>query len=298
MSHKKEDQQRTEDLNNTINQSDPKDIYRTRGQQSIHSSQIHTGILQDRPYTKPYINSYSLASLVAQMVKNLPAVQETWVRSLGREDPLEKVMATHSSILAWRIPWAEEPGRLQSTGLQRVRHGWATEHNTRLLLLLLLSRFSHVWLCVTPQTAAHQAPPSLGFSRQEHWSRLPFPSPMHESEKWKWSRSVMSDEASGCYVGFYKQICMQLGDIFLKWTGILFMNSFEPYLWVQRYHQKIPLHQLLQRSAHRSHALPLFLDLIIISLYIKNRTGIGRRKRHVHSQKMRNLLSKIILTSQ
>ena len=52
----------------------------------------------------------------------------------------------------------------------------------------LLSRFSHVRLCATPETAAHQAPPSLGFSKQEHWSGLPFPSPMHESEKWKWSR--------------------------------------------------------------------------------------------------------------
>ena len=62
-----------------------------------------------------------------------------------------------------------------------------------LLLLLLLSRFSRVRLCVTPQTAAHQAPPPLGFSRQEHWSGLPFPSPVHESEKWKWSRSVVSD---------------------------------------------------------------------------------------------------------
>ena len=62
-----------------------------------------------------------------------------------------------------------------------------------LLLLLLLSRFSHVRLCVTPEMAAHQAPPSLGFSRQEHWSKLPFPSPMHESEKWKGSCSVMSD---------------------------------------------------------------------------------------------------------
>ena len=60
-------------------------------------------------------------------------------------------------------------------------------------LLLLLSRFSHVWLCATPQMAAHQAPLSLGFSRQEHWSGLPFSSPVHESEKWKWSRSVVSD---------------------------------------------------------------------------------------------------------
>ena len=63
-----------------------------------------------------------MASLVAQMVKRLPAMQETWVRSLGREDPLEKEMATHSSILAWRIPWTEEPGRLQSMGSQRVGH--------------------------------------------------------------------------------------------------------------------------------------------------------------------------------
>ena len=54
------------------------------------------------------------ASLVAKLVRNLPAMQETQVRSLGREDPLEKEMATHSSILAWRIPWAEEPGRLYS----------------------------------------------------------------------------------------------------------------------------------------------------------------------------------------
>ena len=59
---------------------------------------------------------------MAQMVKNLPAMQETWVPSLGWEDPLEEEMATHSNILAWRIPWTEEPGRLQSKGLQRVGH--------------------------------------------------------------------------------------------------------------------------------------------------------------------------------
>ena len=62
------------------------------------------------------------ASLVAQMVKNLPAMWETWVRPLSWEDPLKKGTATHSSILAWRIPWTEEPGRLQSMGSQRVRH--------------------------------------------------------------------------------------------------------------------------------------------------------------------------------
>ena len=64
-----------------------------------------------------------------------------------------------------------------------------------LLLLLLLSRFGPVRLCATPEMATHQAPPSLGFSRQEHWSGLPFPSLMHESEKWKWSRSVVSDSS-------------------------------------------------------------------------------------------------------
>ena len=58
------------------------------------------------------------ASLVAQMVKHLPAMRETWVQSMGWEDPLEKEMATHSSTLAWKIPWTEDPGRLQSMGLQ------------------------------------------------------------------------------------------------------------------------------------------------------------------------------------
>jgi len=69
---------------------------------------------------------------VAQRLKRLPGMWETLVRSLGREDPLEKEMATHSSTLAWRIPWREEPGRLQSMGSQRVRHDWVTS-------LLLLS---------------------------------------------------------------------------------------------------------------------------------------------------------------
>ena len=61
-------------------------------------------------------------SLVAQMVKHLPTMWETWVRFLGQEDPLEKEMATHSSTLAWKIPWMEEPRRLQSVGPQRVGH--------------------------------------------------------------------------------------------------------------------------------------------------------------------------------
>ena len=62
------------------------------------------------------------ASLVAQRLKRLPGIWETQVQSLGREDPLEKEMATHSSTLAWKIPWREEPGSLQSMGSQRVRH--------------------------------------------------------------------------------------------------------------------------------------------------------------------------------
>ena len=70
------------------------------------------------------------SSLVAQMVKNQPAVQETWVQSLGWEDPLEEGMATHSSILAWKTPWTEEPGGLWYMGSQRVRHDWATKHTS------------------------------------------------------------------------------------------------------------------------------------------------------------------------
>ena len=65
---------------------------------------------------------YLRETLVAQRLKRLPAMRETWLQSPGREDPLEKEKATHSSTLAWRIPWMEEPGRLQSTGSQRVGH--------------------------------------------------------------------------------------------------------------------------------------------------------------------------------
>ena len=69
-----------------------------------------------------FITPFKHPSLVTQMVKNLPAMQETWIQSLGREDPLEKGTAIYSSILAWKIPWIEEPGGLQSMGLQRVGH--------------------------------------------------------------------------------------------------------------------------------------------------------------------------------
>ena len=78
-------------------------------------------------------------SLVAQTVKRLSTMQETWVPSLGREDPLEKEMAIYSSTLAWKIPWTEEPGRLQSMGSQRVRHDWAT--SLPLSLYTIMIRF-------------------------------------------------------------------------------------------------------------------------------------------------------------
>ena len=70
------------------------------------------------------------ASLVSQMVKNLPAMRETWVQSPGQEDPLEKEMAAHSGVLAWEIPWREEPSRLQSMGSQKVGQDWATNNFT------------------------------------------------------------------------------------------------------------------------------------------------------------------------
>ena len=81
------------------------------------------------------------ASLVAQMVKNLP---KSWVQSLGWEDPLEKGVATHSSILAWRIPWPEEPGRLQSMGSQRFGHDRATNTFTSLSSLVNVHHFTYL----------------------------------------------------------------------------------------------------------------------------------------------------------
>ena len=90
---------------------------------------VHTLLLGTRSsratwgsLTVSYKAKRRLASLVVQMVKNLPAVKATWVRSLDWEDPLEEGMATRSSILAWRIPWTEEPGGPQSMGSQRVGH--------------------------------------------------------------------------------------------------------------------------------------------------------------------------------
>ena len=85
-------------------------------------------------------------SLVAEIVKNLLAIQETWVQSMGQEDPLEKRMATHSSILAWRIPWTEEPGKLPSKELQRAGHDLGTNTNYRLYQIISTSiKFAIRW---------------------------------------------------------------------------------------------------------------------------------------------------------
>ena len=83
-------------------------------------------------------------SLVVQMVKNIPAMQETKLWPLGREDPLEKGMATHSGILAWRIPWTEEPGGLWFMGSQRVRHNWVT----KIFILICSWDFNMEWVLV------------------------------------------------------------------------------------------------------------------------------------------------------
>ena len=90
--------------------------------------------------------SNTLGVTVAQMVKNLLAIQETRVQSLNWEDPLEKGGATHSGILAWRIPWTEDPGGLQSLGSQRVRHNWMTNTFNTYYIAQNISRFYRIKL--------------------------------------------------------------------------------------------------------------------------------------------------------
>ena len=99
---------------------------------SVHLSQWPVG----RAFNYISVESHG-ASLVAQTVKNLPAVRETWVWSLGWEDPLDEGMAAHSSILAWKIPWTEEPGGIQSTGSQRVRRDGVTAHRKSWVIIPL-----------------------------------------------------------------------------------------------------------------------------------------------------------------
>ena len=114
------------------------------------------------------------------MVKNLPAMKETWIQSMGQKDPLEKGMATHSGILAWKIPWLEEPQQLM--GSQRVRHDWVT--NTSFNIdwnkhhqFSSVQSLSRVWLFATPWIAARQASLSITTNSRVH-------SDSHPSSRW------------------------------------------------------------------------------------------------------------------
>ena len=162
---------------------------------------------------------------MAQTVKRLSAMWETWVWSLGQEDPLEKEMAIHSSTIAWKIPWTEEPGRLQSMRLQRVGYDWATSLHFMLFfmkrkLLSAAAAAKSLQPCPTMQpqrwTAAHQAPPSLGFSRQEYWSGLPLPSPIAfysstirviYAHYWRW---FLSPESGVVYIFLLKNCVLRV----------------------------------------------------------------------------------------
>ena len=124
-----------------------------------------------KPFTYFYRLNICLQTRI-YILKTLLPIQETQVWPLSWEDPLEKAMATHSNIPAWRIPWSEEPGRLQSIGPQRVRQDWVTNTHTHTLVLetgivKVVKSLNRVRLFATPWTVVHQAPPSMGFSRQE-----------------------------------------------------------------------------------------------------------------------------------
>ena len=137
-------------------------------------------------------------SLVAQVVKRLPTMLETWVWSLGREGPLEKEMATHSSNLAWKIPWTEEPGRPRSMGSQRVRHDWVTSlffflssflffnvdfipvvQMYFLYVLQLLDNNFFAMACeiLVPQVGIEPRPPPIEVQHLNHWTCRKVPSP-------------------------------------------------------------------------------------------------------------------------
>ena len=121
--------------------------------------------------SKILIPLISPCSLVAQMVKSLSAVWEIWVRSQGQKDPLEKGMATHSSILAWRFPWTEKPGRLQSMGSQRAGQDWATNtffHTwfpSLVWRVLLLCYAKSLQLCPTLCNPMDCSPPGSSVQR-------------------------------------------------------------------------------------------------------------------------------------
>ena len=131
-------------------------------------------------------------SLVAQTVKNLSAMQETWVWSLDRDDSLKKEIATHSGILAWRIPWTEEPGELQFMGQQRVRHNWATNTHS----------FTH-WFIKS----------GMGFEMLHFW-QAPWPSRCW----WSWDHTFKQDSWLHWLRNWKNVGCSQkhLADLMLK----------------------------------------------------------------------------------
>ena len=123
-------------------------------------------------WTHTHTSSLPLSFPGGSVVKNLPPMQEMRVQSLCHKGPLKECMATHSSILAWEIPWMEEPGRLWSMVAKTVGHDLQIkQHN------YVLSSFHRVRLSTTLWTVARQAPLSMGLSGQEYWSGLPCPSP-------------------------------------------------------------------------------------------------------------------------
>ena len=139
-------------------------------------------------------SAHSLLVVAEYWAHDLALVSQT---HLSGDNPLAAVGYCDQVIAASSpsSPSPEKPFSLPATTWLRAGSVSGDSSLAQATLLLLLSRFSRVRLCATSQTAAHQAPPSLGFTRQEHWSGLPFPFPMHESEKWKWSHSVVSDSS-------------------------------------------------------------------------------------------------------
>ena len=125
------------------------------------------------------------ASLVAQTVKHLSAMQETWVQSLGWEDPLEKEMAAHSSILAWKIPWTAEPARLQFMGSQRVRHDWVTSLHFLCVTL---------WLGANQWLAEAKPGPSLKPQRGESLTSCWLSQQVQFYLGWEWGCLASSED--------------------------------------------------------------------------------------------------------
>ena len=145
-------------------------------------------------------NNYTLfltvqSSLVAQIVKNLPAMQETWVQSLGQEDPLEMGMVTHSSILAWRISWTEESGGLQSIGLQRLKQLACTHNSSKIILFIVCKLKMDTKILLSVQSLSHVRlfrPHELQHTR----SPCPSPTPRVHSNSCRWCHPAISSSVA------------------------------------------------------------------------------------------------------